>query len=672
MPSRMLTALRRWRTDPRSWGSPPRFLLAFAVIAAGMILMGRDIYFGAPLFETGDLAADSLQIRKAVHLLEIHGNYSRFGFHHPGPAFLYVYGAGEVIFYKLLHLVPAPHNGQLLAAALLQSGFLAAAITVVSQFAVRNRGLFVAAAIALASLHFRLAADLELSVWPPNQLIVPFACFVVTAIAVARGRIRLLPLFVLCGGFLAHGHVAQPLFVVPLGALAFVLGFRAAASEGGLPLGALVRRHAGALLLTAMTLAVFLTPLLMDAARGSDSNLAVILTYFTNPRIGGDPHPPLLGVAYVLAFLGYPTEIAALDFSDPALGSFLSTHWAGIALSVGLLVALPIGLLVARSTGWQMSEEDEGESVTRLLRTYYTFVLLAVALCLVWAAMQRGPLYQFNSYFVYGLMFAAALPSLVLICRLWPATRSTLGIAAMAVVALSVVVTASPALPMAEDPTGLEMNEAVREVIAQRKSDEAVLLEFNPRDWNTAVGVALALQRNGVRWFVEPGNEVIFGEDHILDPDLSGLAGIEPWFLSPPAADQPGRIMLGPEIALYPPPESISTYHFTVQTVSPYVAGTYHSVVVTELDSLGNVAIGYHGTVQFTSSDPQATLPADYTFRTNDRGVRYFMFELALRTPGLQSVTVTDAADPSITGTQLVLVLSPETASQLGVDGATG
>jgi hypothetical protein len=56
----------------------------------------------------------------------------------------------------------------------------------------------------------------------------------------------------------------------------------------------------------------------------------------------------------------------------------------------------------------------------------------------------------------------------------------------------------------------------------------------------------------------------------------------------------------------------------------------------------------------------------------HDRGVRYFMFQLVLRTPGLQSATVTDASDPSIGGTQLVLVLSPETAAQIGVEGATG
>src|SRR5262249_6607716 len=42
------------------------------------------------------------------------------------------------------------------------------------------------------------------------------------------------------------------------------------------------------------------------------------------------------------------------------------------------------------------------------------------------------------------------------------------------------------------------------------------------------------------------------------------------------------------------------------------------SVVVSALDQYGNVATGYTGTVHFASSDPQAVLPADYTFTAAD------------------------------------------------------
>ena len=49
-------------------------------------------------------------------------------------------------------------------------------------------------------------------------------------------------------------------------------------------------------------------------------------------------------------------------------------------------------------------------------------------------------------------------------------------------------------------------------------------------------------------------------------------------------------------------------------------AGNPFSVTVTAENSSGDVATGYLGTVQFTSSDSQAGLPANYTFVAGDDG----------------------------------------------------
>src|SRR5437588_760548 len=57
---------------------------------------------------------------------------------------------------------------------------------------------------------------------------------------------------------------------------------------------------------------------------------------------------------------------------------------------------------------------------------------------------------------------------------------------------------------------------------------------------------------------------------------------------------------------------------------SPTTAGTLHGFTVTALDAYGNIATGYTGTVTFSSSDPQATLRANYTFTTSNNGVRTF------------------------------------------------
>src|SRR5262249_11096774 len=53
-------------------------------------------------------------------------------------------------------------------------------------------------------------------------------------------------------------------------------------------------------------------------------------------------------------------------------------------------------------------------------------------------------------------------------------------------------------------------------------------------------------------------------------------------------------------------------------------AGTPNDVTVTMRDPFGNIATGYRGTVSFTSSDPMATRPANYTFTATDNGVHRF------------------------------------------------
>ncbi len=87
---------------------------------------------------------------------------------------------------------------------------------------------------------------------------------------------------------------------------------------------------------------------------------------------------------------------------------------------------------------------------------------------------------------------------------------------------------------------------------------------------------------------------------------------------------------------------------------SPVTAGAVESVTVTAKDAYGNSAMGYHGTIHFTSSDTQAVLPANYTFTAGDLGVQ--TFSVILKTPGTRSVTVTDTVTSSISGTATTVV----------------
>src|SRR5262249_35268027 len=91
-------------------------------------------------------------------------------------------------------------------------------------------------------------------------------------------------------------------------------------------------------------------------------------------------------------------------------------------------------------------------------------------------------------------------------------------------------------------------------------------------------------------------------------------------------------------------------------------AGVAGSFTVTAKNADGTTNPGYRGTVHFTSSDPQAVLPADYTFTAADQGVH--TFTATLKTPGSQSITTTDTVVP-ITGAQTGIMVNPAAARRL-------
>jgi hypothetical protein len=90
---------------------------------------------------------------------------------------------------------------------------------------------------------------------------------------------------------------------------------------------------------------------------------------------------------------------------------------------------------------------------------------------------------------------------------------------------------------------------------------------------------------------------------------------------------------------------------------SPYTAGTTLGVIVSSVDIYGNKAAGYTGTVHFASSDPRASLPADYTFTTADAGAH--SFAVTLKAAGTQSFSVADTVNPAFATTQTGIVVNP-------------
>jgi hypothetical protein len=96
-------------------------------------------------------------------------------------------------------------------------------------------------------------------------------------------------------------------------------------------------------------------------------------------------------------------------------------------------------------------------------------------------------------------------------------------------------------------------------------------------------------------------------------------------------------------------------------------AGVPFGAGVAALDAYNNVVTTYLGTVHFSASDPNATLPPDYTFTAADQGIHIFTKMFIFQATGPQTITVHDQAN-NLTA-RAHITISPPLASLAGVLG---
>ena len=84
----------------------------------------------------------------------------------------------------------------------------------------------------------------------------------------------------------------------------------------------------------------------------------------------------------------------------------------------------------------------------------------------------------------------------------------------------------------------------------------------------------------------------------------------------------------------------------TVSGTGTIVAGLSTGFAVEILDAYGNVASNYTGTVGLGSSDPQATLPAAYTFTTSTKTANLISDALEAGMIGVNSLAISTPETP--------------------------
>ena len=274
---------------PPAGARPPRpWVVAVSAAALVVLLCARNRFlFTTRLFEDADMGANSILIEQARHFTLLVGNYSRDHFSHPGPAYMYVQGAGESLFWAWLHVVPTAWNGQLLAAYVLSAMFLACVVGVGYGWSGSLRGAAACFAVvtAFAAVHPAvLSTD-----WMPYMYVPTYIAFLVAAASVAAGSTRDAWIAALAGWFLIHGHACFLLFVpvISCAVLAAVLWLRRHRLAASARSFVVTQRRVWVPVVVIS--AVFALPIAVNLALHWPGPFGKYVAYTSSARVGGHP-----------------------------------------------------------------------------------------------------------------------------------------------------------------------------------------------------------------------------------------------------------------------------------------------------------------------------------------------------------------------------------------------
>lgn len=521
------------------------FLGVFLGLVVALGVAGYDTYFNTDLLEVGDPADNALQIDNAKHGTELYGNYSRFQFNHPGPAFFYVYAAGERLFYDTLHLCKSPGSAHLLTCMILQSAFFALTLAILSEYLAWRVVLPIG--LLAAALHFGYLRQPFMSIWPPHVLLMPFLAFLASCISFASGRLRHSVLMVLTGGFLFHGHVAQPLFVAGLGGLALAVTSIRIRKSPDMEWRAVLRDNRSSLIICGAIIALFLLPLAIDILLlGTRSNVATIIgRFYANTD---DSKSAVQSLLYFVSFGTYASDQdVVFTKMGPQVPAFFAAHAAQLLIWAAIFFIPPV---VAYALRHRLSVQEK-----RFFGTAYLFLGATVVLCILWGKAQAGAMANYNGYFYYGIYYFAFVLGLGVILR--SAERLSWSPVAAAICAAAAVAftTLLRIPPWSADETNLMMKNAVASLVKSENPTKPKFLVFEHRWWPPVAGVAVYLQRHHIPFYMQPEWEFMFSWRH----DSARLGdtpekNTDVWWITNPGE---GGIPITPELSIFTKPAAL-------------------------------------------------------------------------------------------------------------------
>jgi hypothetical protein len=450
-----------------------------------------------------DFAADLLlvdQLHQDGYLLT--GHYSRYGFNHPGPVFLYANALLEPLG-PLLHLPRA--NTWLLAALLVNFAFLMLSSWSIARLFDRRFSL---ASIAVVLPMAALIGENLASAWMPNRLILPFAAFYLSILLVLAKGLRYLPLSTLLACLLIHGYISMPAATLPLLVGVSLLVLLRDGSRHGSPVRWLV--------LSLIIGGLFFLPILLDLLLHTDSNPLRVLR--AQQALAG------LEKARLAESLGYAQSYWNLSGTVliPATLLWLAASpWSSPEQRRLLSRATLVGALV--STVFVLYHLHVPKPLYPFMGLYYLAVPLTLGCLLLQAALLAVP---------HTIARCAATLCLGVVGLLWLATLSMKAVESKGEIS--------------------EIGDFLRE-----RQGHPLALDYSANDetlWADAAGVLVYLKDHGVEACVaRPELDYLFSRRAVCAADSA--ADVQ---LTRPASCAPGCLFATASLAIEHPPFSVA------------------------------------------------------------------------------------------------------------------
>ncbi|HTT61807.1 MAG TPA: hypothetical protein VMG35_08200 [Bryobacteraceae bacterium] len=466
--------------------------------------------FTRPIAETTDFAANSLLVQQAKHFTLLTGHYSRWRFHHPGPAFLYLFALGEFLFHDLLHAVPTPYNGQVLMMIVFNGLLLCATLYVFRRHArlpvpLALLAIVVVSVIVNANSLPESYPPMLISNWMPDVMLFPFLLFTVSAASILAGRTSDVRWMAFSGMLLIHAHVVQLLFVGVIGGATVGYVLVRARRENRLHVFLSDSRRdfavAGGIVL------LFALPALLETLRDTPNNVQAILGYLQ--QFGDQRNNLGLAIGYFtcfLLFLGSPTFAlpkGPLGILEMGLSRvYVWVYWVLLALL--LLLALR-----ARRRG---VKQPPGAFLG-----YLTWIGTGSAvLFLYWSTRITGGMQGFNGHFIYSLHLLALF---ILISIINPLMNGRAARALNTAALAGLLVFAVAERKWLRSEIRSEPDALAAAASAPRSRFGSLAIAFTPQNWGRAAELAISMQRMGKPFCVNPDWGFMFSKRNVC-PDL--------------------------------------------------------------------------------------------------------------------------------------------------------